>query len=420
MARGFFAELQYQNRKRERECIRRDRQIDREHARQIRQAEQIRKAEERLRKQLEEESTASEGKRLEKEAKEAHVEAMEADVEERNRALEEAYENIDSLLASTLGKDDFVDLNTLRAVAHHPPFDRSDLEMPTPELSAISDPAKPVLTLPDPPRGLASFFGKKKYDEAVETARRAHDKAVADWEAQCRDAETRRRNAKEGRAWIEAERIEKLSAQRARYAKECGTRDAEAAEQNRKLNGLIANLGYGTSDAVQEYVSIVLSNSVYPEHYQVMHEFEFDPNSAELRLRALVPGPQSIPVIKAYKYTKAADEITSTELSQKQCRDRYASAVHQVALRSFHEAFESDRRGLIKTISLEVGTNTIDPATGLNTYVPFVIAAADRDAFLAFNLSAVVPMLTLGRLGASISKNPYGLVPTERSGIRRA
>ena len=136
-------------------------------------------------------------------------------------------------------------------------------------------------------------------------------------------------------------------------------------------------------------------------------------------MRVLISGPGSIPETKAYKYTKATDEITSTDLPQKQCRDRYAGAIHQVALRSFHEVFESDRRGLIKTVSLEVGTKTIDPATGLATYVPFVIAGAERTAFMKFDLSAVVPRLTLDHLGAAVSKNPYELVPTERSGVRR-
>ena len=164
----------------------------------------------------------------------------------------------------------------------------------------------------------------------------------------------------------------------------------------------------------------MLSNSVYPEHFQVTHEFEFEQSAAELRLRVLMPGPNEISDIKAYKYSKASDEITSTTLSQKECRERYAGAVHQVALRSFHEVFESDRRGLIQTISLEVGTNTVDPATGKRVYVPFVIAAAERQAFLAFDLSAVVPALTLDHLGAAVSKNPFGLVSAERAGVRRA
>jgi restriction system protein len=52
--------------------------------------------------------------------------------------------------------------------------------------------------------------------------------------------------------------------------------------------------------------------------------------------------------------------------------------------------------------------------------VPFVIAAAERESFLAFDLSAVVPALTLGRLGAAVSKNPYGLIAAERAGVRRS
>ncbi|MGD9883052.1 MAG: hypothetical protein AB7U95_23355 [Reyranella sp.] len=419
MARGFFAELQRQSRIAAREQERRERQAARDHAALVRRLEQAQKAENRAQTQLAKAAVA-ERKRLEKEAKEAHLEAKETEVEERNASLEEINAEIDSLLASTLGRDDYVDLNKLRSIASHPPFDRTDFEATVPEPKPLPDPAEPVLKLPDPPRGLAGLFGKKKHAEAVEHAERAHERALEKWRAQCREAEGRRQAAKAEHARAEAERIRKLAVERARYAREREMREEEAAENNRNLDKLIANLGYGTAEAVQEYVSIVLSNSVYPDHFPVTHEFEFDPASAELRLRVLVPGPGSIPEIKAYKYTKAADEITSTDLPQKQCRDRYTSAVHQVALRSFHEVFEADRRGLIKTISLEVGTNTIDPATGREIYVPFVVAGAERKAFLAFDLAVVVPALTLGYLGAAVSKNPYGLVAAERSGVRRA
>ncbi len=181
---------------------------------------------------------------------------------------------------------------------------------------------------------------------------------------------------------------------------------------------MIAKLGYGTPDAVQEYVSIVLSHSVYPEHFRVTHEFSFDPSTAELALKALVPGPSTVPDVKAYKYMKSSDSITTTKLSQREIKERYSGAVQQVALRSLHEVFEADRRGLIKTVTLEVGTNTIDPATGKQAYVPFVAVGAEREAFLGFDLSAVVPSATLAHLGAAVSKDPYNLVPADLSGIR--
>ena len=68
---------------------------------------------------------------------------------------------------------------------------------------------------------------------------------------------------------MEAERLSLLEAKRARFAAECSAREVEASENNKVLDELIANLGYGVPDAVQEYVAIVLSNSVYPSHFPI-------------------------------------------------------------------------------------------------------------------------------------------------------
>ena len=216
----------------------------------------------------------------------------------------------------------------------------------------------------------------------------------------------------------EAERVAALEAERARYAAECSAREAAAAEHNQALETLKANLGYGAADAVEEYVSLVFANSAYPADFPVEHDFEFDPATAELRLRVLVPGPDKVPATSAYKYAKSSDEITSTSLSQKASKDRYSGAVHQVALRSMHEVFEADRQGHVKTISLEVGTETIDPATGREVYVLFVAVGSERDSFLGLDLANVVPAATLSHLGAAVSKYPFGLISADASGIR--
>ncbi len=414
--RGLLAEIQYQARVSQGEKARRQKAAVREHDAALRQAEQARKAEERAKAQAERASEA-ERKRLEREAKAAHVAAMQAEVEARNAGLAEIYDQIDDLLAATLDVDDYVDLDALRRTAEHPPFDRVDLETPIPAPTPIPEPAEPVFAPPEPPKSL--FGKKKKLAEANTAAEVAHAEAHAAWQAEMASLPTRRQAALDEHAAAEGERVAALESGRARYDEECAAREAEVAEHNATIDTLIANLGYGTVDAVQEYISIVLSNSVYPDHFAVEHEFAFDPATAELRLKTLVPGPDKVPDIKAYKYTKSSDEITTTALSQKACKDRYAGAVHHVALRSMHEVFEADRRGLIRTISLEVGTETIDPATGTNTYVPFIAVAADRDTFIEFDLSAVVPAATLDHLGAALSKNPYGLVAADPSGIRR-
>lgn len=87
-------------------------------------------------------------------------------------------------------------------------------------------------------------------------------------------------------ARAEAERVRQLKEARATYAAECEAREAQVTAQNAELDTLIANLGYGTTDSVEEYISFLLSNSVYPDHFPVRHEFTFDPSSAECRCDA--------------------------------------------------------------------------------------------------------------------------------------
>lgn len=419
MGRGFFAELERQARIAARERERAQLSAVRDHNAAVRQAEQAQRAADRAQAQYARASEA-ERKRLEKEARAAHVAAREAEVAERNLELMQTYGEIDTLMSATLAIDDYVDLETLRTPAEHPPFGRADLEAPVPQPAPIPDPPEPVFTPPAAPSGLGGLFGKKKHTESVAAAEAQHQAAVERWRAELDDVAKRRVAAADEHARAEAERVASLEAERTRYANECALREQKAAEHSAELDQLIANLGYGTVEAVQEYVSIVLSHSVYPEQFSVDHEFTFDPGSAELHLRALVPGPGKVPAVKAYKYTKASDEITSAPLPQKELKERYTRAVHNVALRSLHEVFEADRRGLIKTISLEVGTNTTDRATGKEVYVPLVAAAAERDTFVEFDLAAVVPAATLSHLGAAVSKDPYALVPADTSGIRRA
>ena len=417
MARGFFAELQHQAKVTAREQAKAQLEAERRHKAVVRAAEQAQKVAERAAKQLTR-AQAAEQKRLAKEAKEAHVAAMEADVERLNLELEQVYEELDSLLAATLGIDDYVDLDALKVVAEHPAFNRADLEVAVPPPEMVSVPPEPVFVSPPAPTGLGAFFGKKKHAKMVEKAQAAHERAIATWHHDLAKIVSANEVATNKHAKAEAQRMADLQRERARYEAECSKREADAGEHNEAIRELIANLGYGIVEAVQEYISIVLSNSVYPDHFPIEYDFDFDPATAELRLRVRVPSPDTLPDTKSYKYTRSSDEITKSTLSQKARKDRYSGAVYQVALRSLHEVFEADRRGIIKTVSLEVGTYTTDPATGRDRFILFVATGAEREAFLELNLSNVVPAATLVHLGASISKNPFGLVNADASGIR--
>lgn len=355
-------------------------------------------------------ASAAEQKAAAREAKRLHEAARAAEVDELNTQLAEIADELHSILTATLEVDDFVELEELRVVATHPRFPHTDLETPTPAVTPVSAPREPEFVEPEAPTGLSSVFGgKKKHAAAVAHAREAFDAKHRAWKAEAAEVPARQLTQMQERDRREQQRLRELQAARDVYEHECKGREAEVAQTNAKLDALISGLAGGEDAAVREYVGIVLGNSVYPEILSVEHDYDFDPETRELALTVLIASPDTLPSEKAYRYVKAKDEIAATSLSKQDLKARYAGIVHQVALRTLHEVFEADRAGHIQTITLQVATDSTDPATGLDRRIVFVGVAAERDSFTSFDLRNVVPLATLEHLGAAISKNPYDL-----------
>lgn len=411
--RGFFAELQHQNQLAARRGEQAARATYQANLAAQRQAEQARRQFERAQTQADRSSAAAQ-KAAEREAKQLHDQAMTAEAASLNAQLASTYEEIDTILGATLAIDDYVDLGRLRTVAQHPPFARTDLQVPIPPPVPASPRAEPWYAEPPAPRG---FGGKKKHAELVA---RVQASFAADHEAWRQEvAEFQQRQIQEHQA-AEQQRLAWLDHVWQEYQAECRQREAEAAEANSRLDALILGLARNEHAAVQEYVGIVLGNSTYPDCFPVDHEYEFDAELKELTLTVLVPPPEAIPSQKQYKYVRSSNEITATALPKKDQKDRYCSAIYQVAVRSLHEVFEADRAGRIQTIALTVATEALDPATGLARATALVAVAAERNSFLTFDLSNIVPLSTLQHLGASISKDPFALIGIDGTqGVRQ-
>lgn len=418
--RGFFAEINYQAQQAEKRRIQQHNANVRAHNAAVRTHQAAVRAAERAHNAAVRASEA-ERKAAEKEAARLHLEARNAEVEELNSSLTATYEEIDSILAWTLGTDDYVDLETLKVTADHPPFEPGPLGVPAPVVPELVYPVEPIYAPPPAPTGLSGAFGgKRKHADAVATAQVAHQQHVQAWHASNAQRYKDHVAAVDARQKNEAERLVKLAEAEAAYKAECAQREADAAATNAELTKFINDLAFDVEYAIADYVAIVLSNSVYPDAFPVDHEYSFDLASRELTLQANVPEPTAVPSVKEYKYVKAKDEITATQLTAKAQKDRYASAVHQVAVRTLHEVFEADRAGKIHSIALTVGVNTIAPATGQPEFVPLVLVAADRETFNSFDLANVVPVATLEHLGAAVSKSPFDLTPANTSrGVRQ-
>jgi len=418
--RGFFAELNYQAQQAEKRRLQQEAAVVRARAAAVRSAEKARRAAERAHAAA---ARASEAQRkaAAKAAARLHVESRLAEVAELNAGLAATLAEIDGLLAATLVIDDFVDLEALKVTAvEHPGFDPGHLATPTPPLSELVYPPEPVFVAPPAPSGMSAVFGgKKKHQAALVEARAKHEEALEGWNEQ----NTRRYNDYVARQeeWKQAEarRMEKLAQAEASYREECRQREADAKARNEELSRLVNDLAFDVPAAIEEYVGIVLSNSVYPDAFPVSHDHEFDLASRELTLLVTVPEPSTVPSVKEYRYVRTKDEITSAALPLRAQKERYASAVWQVAVRTLHEVFEADRAGKIHSLALTVAVERTAPATGLLERAPLVEVAADRETFAKFDLANVVPEATLEHLGAAMSKSPFDLAPADtRTGVR--
>lgn len=347
----------------------------------------------------------------EKAVKAAHAAAQEAEVDRLNSEIDAVLADLEGLLDATIDVDDHIDLETLRKPVDTTPFDMPDLEIPLIAPKGPKYPPEPTYLEPAKPKG---FFGKKrKLEEARMIAQQTYEAQKSEWARQnsaLKDGYDLEFAAYER---AEAERIETLAVEKLRFRRELD-------DHNQSIDQFITNLSYGDAAAVQEYILLVVENSTYPDHFEVTHEFSFTPETAELRMSVTIPTPDSLPAIKAYKYVKTSDEIREVPLSQTEIKKQYASVLNQVTIRSLHEVFEADRRGLIRTISLQVGTEAKHPATGRLAFLPFVGVSAERDSFMEFDLSGLIPLATLKHLGAVISKDPVGLVAVDVTGVRKS
>lgn len=411
--RGFLAELQYQSRqaaKRQEQQAKAEQQT---YAAAVRDLERTRRE---LQWQEVAQARASEKDRkaAEKAAAAAYAAARLAEVASLNAGLESTYAEIDGLLAATLDVDDFVDLVELRnSTPEAPDFDPGDLGISTPDIPELVYEPQP----PDPelPKSGGLFGGKKRAAEAAVIQAQC-DAEIAAWNERNTARYEAHVVAVEARKVAEEERLQAIEAARQAHL---AAFNEQMENRKQELQRLIDNLGFDVEEAIQEYVEIVLSNSVYPDVFPVNHDADFSVAERELTLTVTIPSPAVVPAVKEFKYNKAKDEITETKLPIGQARERYASAVHQVAVRTLHEIFEADRAERILTISLTVQTEHISPSTGQTEVVPLIIVAADRETFTKFDLSRVVPSATLETLGAALSKKPYDLVPADTSrGVR--
>ncbi len=357
----------------------------RERERQVRnQMRAVREAE-RAQKALERAIAADE-----RERKRLYVEARVAEVEAMNEALEQAVDDLESLLAAALSVRAAIDFEAQKIHATYPSLSLGALGVAAqaPLWSAF-EPKKPGSIL-----GWTPGFVRRSHEERVAAARKSFEDAKATHERQ------------------EAARLQQVDrAKEAHQIKVQKIRE-EADAHNAEIDGWRLAFEGGEREAVEGYFSTVLAKSAYPEGFPCDAKVAYISGSRQLVVEYDLPELEAvIPTAKGYTYVKTGDRVNESARPEKQRRALYAGVVARVVLRSLHELFSADLRGMVETIVFNAHVDTINPATGQPVRPCLVTVRTTREAFQALNLAAVDPQAALQALNASVSKSPAELAP---------
>jgi len=323
----------------------------------------------------------------ERERKRLYLEARAAEVAADNADVQARLEELEQLLRATLQVDDHIDFTRLRKRVQHPPFDPGQLAhpIPGPDWRRFEPPA---------PTGLGKVFGGQgKYQQQLAAAQSQFQLAQAQHAA------------------AEADRQRRLAAAQQSYQQHCQRVEAEAGAHNAEVDRFAAAFAAGEPQAVVDYFSMVLANSVYPGDFPQQYRLAYVPESRQLVAEYELPTLDVVPTVREHRYVKTRDEITSTARPAKDIRERYTSVVTQVTLRTVHELFEADRTGVVDTVVFNGVVDTSDPRTGQAVRPCLVTLRTTRDQFTAINLAKVDPAACLQHLSASVSKRPEELAP---------
>ncbi len=261
--RGFFAELHYQSVQADKRKQQQTAAVARAHAAAMRAHERSIAASARQHASNEKAAAAAAAKE--------RLETGIAEAAARTDEVTAQYAEIDSLLASTLDVDDYIDVVALRIdKVEHPPFDPKGLNTPTRPVETFQLSPEPVWNDFPEPTGLGSMLGgRKRHEEKVAAERARYEAAVVAWREHCANLEAQRVQREAEFAAAEQARLAKLTAAQEQYQQECQQREVEAAAHNARLEKFINDLAFDVAEAIEEYVGMVLANSAYPDVFPV-------------------------------------------------------------------------------------------------------------------------------------------------------
>jgi len=147
----------------------------------------------------------------------------------------------------------------------------------------------------------------------------------------------------------------------------------------------------GKPEAIEDYVSLVLANSSYPEGIPREYKVKYSARDATLLVEVGLPTIDNIPSTIEYRYVATRKAVDEKKMKEKELASLYDDVIVQTALRTVHEILEGDYAGHCALVVLNGVINGVDRGTGRDFEACIVSLQAEREQFLEFDLRRVDP-----------------------------
>jgi len=187
--------------------------------------------------------------------------------------------------------------------------------------------------------------------------------------------------------------------------------EAHEAKEKARVDSFKKAVASGERAAVEEFFSIVLERSDYPDYFP--HEFTvaFNPATKILVCDYQLPSPGVLPTLKEVVYVKSRKTLSEKQLSKKEREALYNSVVYQICLRTIHELFSADQFGLLELVTFNGWVKDVDRGTGKDINPCILSLQASRGAFEDIDLSRVEPKACFKTLNGVGSTKLHALAP---------
>lgn len=358
--------------------------------------------------------------------KEALVKSKETSLKEAEQQTEQAkaaLEQVEKLLIHGLERKYLIDWASLK--------DKSSFPKPSPAhqldklLKAFSPPAKPAqLTHPPQPAAapaklslLDSLLPAKKRAK-IENAKEESATLMRQWVADCHKVDLD--NERIGQAYQTAiedynsnlESIRKQNAMDVGYWEQEKTAFLEEqVQQHEGIDRWQAAYHQLDPEAVVHHAELVLHRSPYPEAFPKSFEIGYNPESKILIVEYALPNLEELPTLSEVRFTK--NDLKSYSISEAQLLKLFDATLYNITLRSLHELFFSDEAGAFQAITFNGWVNAINKATGNPENTCVLSVMAQKESFMAINLSQVEPKTCFKNLKGIGSSKLSGLTPIQ-------